>query len=105
GKRNPRAGCARNRAHRAAPHGPGREGRRPEEDQLHFPAADQDPVVGRSEVHLLRFRQGSAAMNRTSTIHAFFESAAREPDRVALKRRISPGRWSSMTRSEYAREV
>ena len=44
-------------------------------------------------------------MNRTSTIHAFFETAAREPDRVALKRRISPGRWSSMTRSEYAREV
>jgi long-chain acyl-CoA synthetase len=44
-------------------------------------------------------------MKRTSTIHAFFETAAREPDRIALKRRLSSGRWSALTRAEYAREV
>ncbi|HKC59384.1 MAG TPA: long-chain fatty acid--CoA ligase [Myxococcales bacterium] len=44
-------------------------------------------------------------MKRTSTIHAFFETAAQEPDRVALRHRLSPGRWSAMTRAEYAREV
>ncbi|HYV64919.1 MAG TPA: AMP-binding protein, partial [Myxococcales bacterium] len=44
-------------------------------------------------------------MKRASTIHAFFETAAREPERVALKRRLPDGRWASMTRAEYAREV
>ena len=44
-------------------------------------------------------------MKRISTIHAFFETAAREPERVALKRRLPDGRWASLTRSEYAREV
>jgi long-chain acyl-CoA synthetase len=44
-------------------------------------------------------------MKRISTIHAFFETAAREPERIALKRRLPDGRWASLTRSEYAREV
>src|SRR5205085_11962451 len=88
-----------------APDGSGRQGRRSRQEQLYVPAAGQDGRVGRRKVLLLRFREGRPAMKRTSAIHAFFETAAREPDRVALKRRISPGRWPSMTRSEYAREV
>ena len=44
-------------------------------------------------------------MIRTSTIHGFFATAARDPDRVAVKRRLGPGRWSAMTWDEYAREV
>jgi long-subunit acyl-CoA synthetase (AMP-forming) len=44
-------------------------------------------------------------MKRTSTIHAFFETAARQPGAVAVRWRPSPGRWSALTWGEYAREV
>ena len=44
-------------------------------------------------------------MKRTSTIHAFFETAARQAGAVAVKWRLSPGRWSALTWGEYAREV
>jgi long-chain acyl-CoA synthetase len=44
-------------------------------------------------------------MKRTSTIHAFFETAARQPGAVAVRWRPSPGRWSALTWAEYAREV
>src|SRR5438132_1989163 len=42
---------------------------------------------------------------RGSTIHAFFETAARIPGRPALKRRVGPGRWETITWEGYAREV
>jgi len=42
---------------------------------------------------------------RGSTIHAFFETAARIPRRPALKRRVGPGRWETLSWEEYAREV
>src|SRR5437870_3447440 len=42
---------------------------------------------------------------RGSTIHAFFETAARIPGRPALKRRIGPGRWETLSWAGYAREV
>jgi len=44
-------------------------------------------------------------MKRTSTIHAFFETAARQSAAVAVRWRPSPGRWSALTWGEYAREV
>ena len=44
-------------------------------------------------------------MKRASTIHAFFETAARTPDAVALKWRVAPARWVQLTWSAYAREV
>jgi long-chain acyl-CoA synthetase len=44
-------------------------------------------------------------MKRTSTIHAFFETAAQAASAVAVRRRLSPGRWSALTWAEYAREV
>ena len=36
-------------------------------------------------------------MKRTSTIHAFFETAMRQAGAVALRWRLSPGRWSALT--------
>src|SRR4051812_5914521 len=42
---------------------------------------------------------------RASTIHAFFETAARQPERPALRFRSSPGTWTSMPWSKYATEV
>src|SRR5216683_2604184 len=97
--------CAGDRAHHPPGHRPGREGRRSFEEQLYFPAPDQVALVRRLEAHVLRFGEGGAAMMRTSTIHGFFATAARDPDRVAVKRRLGPGRWSAMTWDEYAREV
>jgi long-chain acyl-CoA synthetase len=44
-------------------------------------------------------------MKRTSTIHAFFETAAAQADRIALKRRSHDGRWSGVSWTDYAREV
>ena len=44
-------------------------------------------------------------MKRTSTIHAFFETAAAHADRAALKRRSPDGRWSALDWTAYARKV
>src|SRR3954462_493801 len=42
---------------------------------------------------------------RASTIHAFFETAARQPERAAVRFRSSPGTWMSIRWSKYAAEV
>ncbi|MFL5412577.1 MAG: AMP-dependent synthetase/ligase [Myxococcales bacterium] len=42
---------------------------------------------------------------RASTIHAFFETAARQPERPAVRFRSSPGTWTSIRWSKYATEV
>src|SRR3954464_12025646 len=39
---------------------------------------------------------------RASTIHAFFETAARRPERAAVRFRSSPGTWTSIRWSKYA---
>src|SRR3954462_12773911 len=42
---------------------------------------------------------------RASTIHAFFETAARQPERAAVRFRSSPGKWTSIRWSKYATDV
>src|SRR3954451_4416540 len=42
---------------------------------------------------------------RASTIHAFFETAARHPESAAVRFRSSPGTWTSIRWSKYAAEV
>src|SRR5438105_120634 len=42
---------------------------------------------------------------RASTIHAFFETAARDPAGRAVRYRAGPARWTSLSWADYAKEV
>src|SRR5256885_1990537 len=42
---------------------------------------------------------------RASTIHAFFETAARNPRASAVRFRSAPAQWASLSWSEYAAKV